>query len=400
MLYRKQDDYDAFKCIAGSCPKSCCIGWQIVIDDDSLDNYAQIAKKQAIAMKNKNLSTISDESDSTSFEYKILEGVDFEEGCFRQNGRRCSMLNPDNLCSLQIELGEDNLCTTCKQYPRHIEEFQDIREYSLSLSCPEAIHMLLTRTTPLNFIECEDDTEDDPEEFEDYDFMLFDRLEYARDILYKIACSSIIPFQTRLDLIVEAAARLQICYDEGELFEMDDIVSEYSDLIASGTNISAGHLSSLNIPSYSSESMQDLYEYNLDALKLLLRLEMLEDDWSRTITNTISYIQSDITNFKNVLDTTDNKDKSFACQQILVSLLFTYFCGSVYDGQIYARACICTQSVRFMMMIYSAYTPNSHSHNNDLNIELLSKVVYLYSREIEHSDINMNEIIDWFSSQI
>ncbi len=397
MLYRKQDDYDAFKCIAGACPKSCCIGWQIVIDDDSLDNYAQIARKHAITMKNKNTSDASNESDS-SFGYKILEGVDFEEGCFRQNGRRCSMLNSENLCSLQIALGEKNLCTTCKQYPRHIEEFQDIREYSLSLSCPEAIHMLLTRTTPLNFTECEDDTEDDPEEFEDYDFMLFDRLEYARDILYKIAGNSAIPFQTRLDLIVEAAARLQICYDEGELFEMDDIVSEYSDLISDTSNVSTQHLHEFNISSYSSESLQDLYSYNLDALNLLQRLEMLEDDWNQTIDNTINYIQSDISNFKSALDTTGNEDKSFAYQQILVSLLFTYFCGSVYDGQIYARACICTQSIRYMMMIYNAI--NISNNKNDLDKDLLAKVVYLYSREIEHSDINMNDIIDWFSSQI
>ena len=37
MIYRKQKDFDNFKCIADKCPKSCCIGWQIMIDEDSLD---------------------------------------------------------------------------------------------------------------------------------------------------------------------------------------------------------------------------------------------------------------------------------------------------------------------------------------------------------------------------
>lgn len=37
------------------------------------------------------------------------------------------------------------LCDTCRNYPRHIEEFEDLREISLSLSCPEAASILLSQ---------------------------------------------------------------------------------------------------------------------------------------------------------------------------------------------------------------------------------------------------------------
>ena len=40
MLITKSDNFDRFRCIAGKCPDSCCAGgWQIIIDEDSLEIY-------------------------------------------------------------------------------------------------------------------------------------------------------------------------------------------------------------------------------------------------------------------------------------------------------------------------------------------------------------------------
>ena len=35
--------YRTFKCIAGACRHSCCIGWEIDIDPDTLSRYMSIA---------------------------------------------------------------------------------------------------------------------------------------------------------------------------------------------------------------------------------------------------------------------------------------------------------------------------------------------------------------------
>ena len=39
MRYLKPHFYDKFVCTAGACPDTCCAGWQIVIDEDSLERY-------------------------------------------------------------------------------------------------------------------------------------------------------------------------------------------------------------------------------------------------------------------------------------------------------------------------------------------------------------------------
>ena len=39
MRYIRPVYYDDFRCVAGKCPASCCEGWQIVIDEESLQKY-------------------------------------------------------------------------------------------------------------------------------------------------------------------------------------------------------------------------------------------------------------------------------------------------------------------------------------------------------------------------
>ena len=42
MIYTTPDYYDKFKCIADKCPDTCCAGWQIVIDEASLEKYKKL----------------------------------------------------------------------------------------------------------------------------------------------------------------------------------------------------------------------------------------------------------------------------------------------------------------------------------------------------------------------
>lgn len=122
MRYCKPDYYEAFRCLAGKCPDTCCAGWQIYIDEDSLERYEQV---------------------EGPFGNRLKNSIDWQEGAFFQCGRRCAFLNEQDLCDLYAELGEEALCETCTRYPRHIEEFEGLRELSLSLSCPEAARIML-----------------------------------------------------------------------------------------------------------------------------------------------------------------------------------------------------------------------------------------------------------------
>lgn len=63
-----------------------------------------------------------------SFGNRLHNSIDWKEGSFLRYEGRCAFLNEENLCDLYIEQGKDSLCRTCRQYPRHTEEFEGCRE--------------------------------------------------------------------------------------------------------------------------------------------------------------------------------------------------------------------------------------------------------------------------------
>ncbi len=370
MLYRKQKGYDNFKCSGGQCPKTCCQGWQIIIDDKSLSKYKEI---------------------EGNFGEKVAESIDEEEMVFRQQKQKCTLLRSDGLCSLQCNLGEDYLCDTCRLYPRHMEEYEDIREYSLFLSCPEVVRMILNPDYHWDFDETEDDLEDAPEDYEDYDFLLFDQLEFLRRDLLQIAEEPSLDLQARMTRIAVAAMAAQRCYDEGDNLGISEVLSS-TDVGAPGSEA----------PALSDEADQEtwllpverqncdthfLQDYCLRSLDLLLSMEVLEESWTAHLTFAKTYWQNaTATDWQRVLYPAASETAIF--EKILLSLLFHYFCGAVYDGQIYARAMIAVQSTRLIMMLHAA---------GELSLD---ESIYLYSREVEHSDENISLLIQYFESEL
>ena len=76
------------------------------------------------------------------------------------------------------------LCQTCRLYPRHVEEFEGVREISLSLSCIRAAQTILGCREPVRFLRRERES---PEEtFEDFDYFLYTKLTDSRDLALAI----------------------------------------------------------------------------------------------------------------------------------------------------------------------------------------------------------------------
>ena len=42
MRVRVPDYFDGFSCLAGACSHSCCIGWEVVLDEDTVRRYQQL----------------------------------------------------------------------------------------------------------------------------------------------------------------------------------------------------------------------------------------------------------------------------------------------------------------------------------------------------------------------
>ena len=134
MKYVKPAYYHLFRCAAADCPLTCCAGWQIDIDPDSLERYGSLRGE---------------------FGYEVKNAVDWMDNCFLQNEKGCLLQTENGLCRIQQQLGEEALCLTCRSFPRHEEEYPSLREYSLSLSCPAAAIQILCENPEQHPVETE-----------------------------------------------------------------------------------------------------------------------------------------------------------------------------------------------------------------------------------------------------
>ena len=97
------------------------------------------------------------------------------------------------------------------------------------------------------------------------------------------------------------------------------------------------------------------------------------------------------TDISEKFDAYNKKDKRFdvILEQILVYFVFTYFCGAVYDSNIYGKAKLCVYSVYYIKELLKAmFVRNDY----ELTQEEIEDIVIRYSRELEHSDINLGKI--------
>ena len=131
--------YKSFKCIAGKCKHSCCIDWEIDIDEGTIEKYKKVKGTMGERLRN----SICCQDGTYSF---ILS-----------DNERCPFLNSDNLCDIYIELGEENLCQICTDHPRFRNYFSDRTEVGIGLCCEAAGKIILSDTTGFYEIILSDD---------------------------------------------------------------------------------------------------------------------------------------------------------------------------------------------------------------------------------------------------
>ncbi len=365
MYYRKPHYYDKFSCTADQCPDTCCAGWQIVIDENSLGKYSNV---------------------SGDFGIRLLNSIDWREGIFEQYEKRCSFLNAENLCDIYKELGADALCDTCRLYPRHIEEFENLREFSLSLSCPVAAKMILECQEPVRFLEEEDEKEECEEDFEDFDFLLFDCLLEVREKLFSIVQNRTIPIEKRMYCVLKTAKNLQTALDEGELFERD-FMAEIE----------------LCLQEKAEDFSGNLYKIVQALRKDLLRLEVLREEWKTNLKAADNLFQKGETWYlekrdrykAEIRNTIGQEQWDIYKEQLLMFFLYTYFCGAVYDDMIYSKGVLSVISVFWIEEITFWSWAADEGQIEEKN---LLETAYRYAREIEHSDENLNLLEEIFDS--
>ena len=421
MQYTFPNYYKEFSCIAGACPDTCCAGWQIVIDDQTLKKYQHF---------------------KGPFRNRLYNDIDWKEHVFRQYNRRCALLTEENLCDIYTEAGPEMFCRTCRNYPRHIEEFEGLREISLSLSCPEAARILLSQKEKVQFVTREKETRE--EVYDDFDYLLFTALMDTRDMLIDVIQDRSVLMQKRLWKVLAIAHDFQLCVDKNELFQWEDIRkrhedSGYRDAFCSkvysrinpnsSKNVSSSpiitdsaevtttddadnHITDNAINTSNISSTSDKSNF-IDTSKELYKemwktvipeMEVLRPGWQEYLRDCLTPLykedaaqQSDSGNLYSYQKSEFDyyyPDWQIQEEQLLVYWIYTYFCGAVYDDEIFAKikmAVVCT------LFIHDLSVGTYLKNNREFHLSNQIQICYQFSRELEHSDLNLNKFEELMS---
>lgn len=362
MIYTRPDYFNEFKCTADKCKDTCCAGWQIVIDEESIEKYKKI---------------------KGDYIWTVMTNVDWEEGCFRQDKeKRCAFLNKKNLCDLYINAGKDSLCKTCREYPRHTEEFEDVREVTLSVSCPEVARILMERMAPVHFVTEEHPEEEETLEFGDFEPFLYSVIEDGRNAMIEILQNRNLPIRERVVLVLGMAHDMQRRVNNRQLFECDRVIEKYKST-----------KSQAFVRDYIKEKEPVGGEkLAREMFPLIYELEVLREEWYELLNKSQEILfgsEEELFGVKKQefdLWKSEHLEIEIHLEQILVYFLYTYFPGSVYDGQLFAKV---QMAVYCTWMIELLWQARWMMNGKTLNLKEMTELLYRFSREIEHSDENL-----------
>lgn len=287
MFYIKPDFYDDFKCIADKCSDSCCIGWEIDVDESALEKYQGIF---------------------TAFgEHIRAQITQAEDGscCFKlSENERCPFLNESNLCDIIIKCGENYLCDICSEHPRFYEWFAGVTECGLGLCCEEVCLNLLENDEPFSLVEESDGEEvvlKTKEDVAESDFYIF--LSAFREKLFEILFDKDISFEDKLVKVLSKTE--SFCGEE------------------------------IKIRNYK------------NSLELYKKTEPIDKKWTLFIKDLSGNFER-VLNIEKEFQEKTKGDMLYS--KILAYIIYRHFTKAVFDKSIKERICFAVESVRFIYL--------------------------------------------------
>jgi hypothetical protein len=283
MLLRVPDYYDKFHCLAGACPHTCCAGWEVVIDPETAAEYCNVS------------GPLGD---------RLRRSLTRREGelCFSLEEGRCPFLQPDGLCRVYRELGEEHLSRTCRAHPRFTEEFGALRETSLAASCPAVTELLLGSGAPLTFPQTE--TEEPAAPWTDE---WVPPLLECRERAFELLRDRSRPLRERAAWFLLFCNDAQVLLDESRPEDLTALCADWADVPETlEPELSAG---------------RGIFPH---ALRVLEGLEHLDGDWNGLLRQAER---------SHAVRCTES-----AGERILCYFVFRHFLKAVTDGDLLSRA--------------------------------------------------------------
>ena len=355
MEIRVPNYYRKFRCTADKCPDTCCAGWQIVIDEETLEKYHKY---------------------EGPFGNRLANSIDWREGVFKQyEEKRCAFLDENNLCDIYTEAGPEMFCRTCKSYPRHFEEFENVREISLAMSCPEAAKLILMPTEPVEFITVNKKYKE--EIYEKFDFLLYSKLVDAREIIFEIMQDRTWPVRMRMAFVLAFTHDLQARIYRGDVMAMEDVFTRF-------TKPDAKKRLEKRMRPYQNQKT-DVVENKKEMISQFEKLEVLRNSWPELLkaaSKNVSNQQLD----DEWQSAEGDVELEIIAEHLMIYFVFTYFCGAVYDEEAHSKMKFAV--IGTLMILETAKTLWDQNKEGGKMTAVL-EAAKRYSREVEHSDENI-----------
>ena len=372
MKTRVPDYFKKFKCIASECEDTCCAGWEIVIDEDTYDIYKSV---------------------DGEFGKRLKEEIYLDEEndpIFRLKGNNCAFLNDNKMCDIYSELGENALCYTCQQYPRYTEEFGSIREVGLSLSCPEACRIILGTSKITEFETSEDDGM--VPAYNDISFDIFMQLTKARKVIIKIIQNRSIELKYRIAIILSLSQEIQKKIDEDKIDEIKYICEKYCNREFLDEYVG-------NLDKYKN-SNEHKYINMKKYFMVYKSLDHINEEWTKILNDVTKYLFGKEMNCEIYVDKHKEfdlyyVDNFYEYEHLVVYFIFRYFMKAVFDYDVSAKV---KMAVVSYLMIKELGIYRWSKNNGIFTKKDQEEVMRMYSKDIEHSDENMESLYETFES--
>lgn len=371
MKYRIPYYYREFSCAGGRCEDTCCGGWRIAIDDETMKRYAGIPG---------------------SFGRRLKQGIDISDQSFRLQNRRCTFLNQEGLCDIQEKLGESYLCRDCRNYPRHMEDYGNVRELMLSLSCPEAARVILEDAYQGAVREVYREKAGEKEKG-------LSMLEEARQTLVCMIKDRGIRWNQRLAMVLAYTHDLQRrldgrnnadlqCWLDGRRSAVRELTDRYLKKDA------AARFAETLRP-YQDRGRERMIRMNA-WMRQIGELEPVLDHWTAKMDKVCTALYHCLGEDSYLTKEREFDRESAHYEQewenLALYFLQTYFLGAVYDGDVFSKG---------RLMVYSCLVIREwcmfcYCKRGRFGKEDLVAAAYRFSREVENSDWNLDMIEDMF----
>ena len=362
----KIKDYDKFKCIADKCNFTCCKGWDINIDTKTYNKWRE----------NDNLNYILDSVRFIKSHGKNTYLIK------KETKGECPFLSNEGLCNIVINHGDEYLSSTCKSFPRIENDFEDVKELTLSCSCPEVVNIIsdmkekiyIDSNDSLSYIEdlgCLKIRETLVNILQKDDISIENKLIISYDMLFKMLNSDDLTYEDLIEFLDNYKSKNYIKeelskykdYENKDTIEgLKEINSLFIDIIENYRNVSIFK-----------ESLKDIYKFTEE-----IKIENLFKNWK---------------DFKDLF-----KEHENLIENCIVSKVLSSCVSDDLEEMIISFEMIILEYLLIRYAIFLKYCINI---KEEINIQDIKDYIVIFSRIIgNNSDAVIEFLLDMFESEI